>query len=39
MGALVGLGAPDNAIVLVDLMKGEAINKFKAHTDEITGII
>lgn len=39
-GVLVGLGSPDNAIVLLDLAKSEtAMNKFRAHTDEVTGII
>lgn len=39
-GALIGLGNPDNAIVLLDLAKSEsALNKFKAHTAEVTGII
>lgn len=40
MGALIGLGGPDNAIVLLDLSTSEsALNKFRAHTDEVTGII
>lgn len=40
MGALIGLGQPDNAIVLLDLAKSEsALNKFRVHTDEVTGIV
>jgi WD40 repeat protein len=39
IGALVGLGAPDNAIVLLDLATSEtAVTKFKGHTDEVSGI-
>lgn len=39
IGALVGLGTPDNAIVLIDLATNDqAISKFKGHTDQISGI-
>lgn len=39
-GALIGLGAPDNAIVLLDLSSSEtALSKFRAHTNEVTGIV
>lgn len=40
LGALVGLGSPDNAIVLLDLARSEnALSTFRGHTDEVTGII
>ena len=40
MGALVGLGAPDNAIALIDLEQGENAQAiFKCHSDEVSGII
>lgn len=39
IGALVGLGAADNAIVLLDLATNDpAVSKFKGHTDEVSGI-
>lgn len=41
MGVLVGLGAPDNAIALIDLAENDAgaVEKFRGHTGEVSGII
>ena len=41
MGVLVGLGAPDNTIALIDLSENDskAVQKFKYHSSEVSGII
>ncbi len=41
MGVLVGLGAPDNAIALIDLADNDAgaVERFRGHSGEISGII